>query len=344
MASSEQLEREAQATRSRIEQTLAELRLRISPGQIVDQAVDYARDTTGGDFVRNLSRQVADNPVPIALMGAGLVWLMMAPRRPRDGAIERTGDGSVDTTEPASSNAGADRTVTMTSKNSNFEQKARQTTDAAAEGGRNASQKAGSAASSAYEKSADAAGRAFDKTSEFAGAAYDRASDMIGRARETGSDAYGRARDAASQSMSSARGATRGVSNFVREEPLVAAGIGIALGAIIGAMLPSTDLENRTMGERSDALKSDAIEAARAQWQRGKEVAETGWDEAKEAARRTWEDAKEEAQRSWDDTKRAAGGHAGDLTGTQAPLVPSEAQTKAERLADATERDVRKGS
>ena len=71
MASSEQLEREAQATRSRIEQTLAELRLRISPGQIVDQAVDYARDTTGGDFVSNLSRKVADNPVTIALMGAG---------------------------------------------------------------------------------------------------------------------------------------------------------------------------------------------------------------------------------------------------------------------------------
>ena len=144
--------------------------------------------------------------------------------------------------------------------------------------------------------------------------------------------------------MSSAAGATRGMSKFVREEPLVAAGIGIALGAIIGALLPSTDLENRTMGERSDALKSDAIATAREQWQHGKEIAETGWDEAKEAARRTWEDAKDEAQRSWDDTKRAADGHAGDLTGTQAPLVPSEAQAKAQRLADATERDVRKSS
>jgi ElaB/YqjD/DUF883 family membrane-anchored ribosome-binding protein len=344
MASSEQLEREAQATRSRIEQTLSELRTRISPGQIVDQAVDYARDTASGDLVRNLSRQVAENPVPVALMGAGLVWLMMAPRRPRDGAIVKTGDGSVDTTEPASSNAGADRTATMTSKTPDFEKKARQATDAAAESGKKSAQKASSTASSAYEKGADAAARAYDKTSEFAGTAYDRAGDLIDRARETGSDAYGRARDAASQS---AAGATRGVANFVRQEPLVAAGIGIALGAIIGALLPSTDLENRTMGERSDALKSDAVETAREQWQRGKEIAETGWDEAKEAARRTWEDAKDEAQRSWDDTKRAAGvndGHAGDLTGTQAPLVPSEAQTKAERVADTSERDVRKSS
>jgi hypothetical protein len=337
MASSEQLEREAQATRTRIEQTLAELRMRISPGQIVDQAVDYARDTTGGDFVRNLSRQVADNPVPIALMGAGLVWLMMAPRRPRDGAIERTGDGSVETTEPASSNAGADRTGTMAS---NFEHKTRQAADSAAERGEKSVEKTGSMASSAYEKGADAAGRAYDRASELAGSAYERASDVIGRARETGSGAYSRARDAANQSMASARGATRGMSGFVREEPLIFAGLGIALGAVIGALLPGTDIENRAMGERSDALKSDAMAAAREQWERGKDLAETGWDEAKEAARRTWEDAKEEAQRSWDDTKRAADGHAGDLTGTQTPLVPSE----AERHAEATEADARSKS
>jgi hypothetical protein len=101
------------------------------------------------------------------------------------------------------------------------------------------------------------------------------------------------------------------------------------------------------MGERSDALKADAVEAAREQWEHGKEIAETGWDEAKEAARRTWEDAKEEAQRSWDETKRTAGsadGHAGDLTGTQAPLVPSEAEAKAERVAAAAKRNARSGS
>lgn len=344
MASSEQLEREAQATRARIEQTLAELRLRISPGQIVDQAVDYARDASGGDFVRNLSRQVAENPVPVALMGAGLVWLMMAPRRRRDGALEQTGDGSVDTTEPASSNAGADRTGTMTS---DFKSKAQQAADTAAERSEESTDKAGSMASGAYEKGADAAARTYDKAAELAGSAYERATDMMGRARETGSGAYSRARDAASQSMASARGARRSISKFAREEPLVVAGLGIALGAVIGALLPSTELENRAMGERSDALKSDAIAAAREQWEHGKEIAETGWDEAKEAARRTWEDAKQEAQRSWDDTKRTAGsadGHAGDLTGTQAPLVPSEGDGKPERLADATDRDLRSGS
>ena len=329
MASSEQLKREAEATRALIEQTLAELRVRISPGQIADQAMEYARDTTNGDLVRNLSRQMADNPVPVALMGAGLVWLMMAPRRRRDGIAERKGDGSVETTEPASRQMRADRTGTMTS---DFENQ-RRTSDAAADGSEKTSDKAGSMASNAYEKA-----------SELAGSAYDRASDMIDRARETGAGAYGRARDAASQSVASARRATQGISNFVREEPLVVAGLGIALGAIVGALLPSTDIENRAMGERSDALKSTAMEAAREQWERGKDIAETGWDEAKEAARRTWEDAKQEAQRSWDDTRSAAAGrdgHSGDLTGTQTPLVPNE---QAGSLADATERSARSRS
>ena len=71
MASSEQLEREAEATRARIAETLAELRTRITPGQIVDEAFDYARGSSGGDWVRNLGRQLADNPLPAALMGAG---------------------------------------------------------------------------------------------------------------------------------------------------------------------------------------------------------------------------------------------------------------------------------
>src|SRR6185437_3866358 len=152
MASSEQLEREAEATRVRIEQTLAELRTRISPGQIVDQAVDYARDAAGGDFMRNLSRQAAKNPVPVAVMGAGLVGLMMAPRRPRNGAIEQPGDGSVDTTEPASSNASAKRTGTMTSDSKS---KAQTAADTAAERSEKSHEKAGSMASGAYEKSAD---------------------------------------------------------------------------------------------------------------------------------------------------------------------------------------------
>src|SRR5690349_18771616 len=81
MATSEQLEREAEATRARISATLDELRGRMTPGQVVDQLVEYARDSGSGEFVRNLGNQVVGNPLPVTLMGAGLAWLMLAGRR-----------------------------------------------------------------------------------------------------------------------------------------------------------------------------------------------------------------------------------------------------------------------
>ena len=178
---------------------------------------------------------------------------------------------------------------------------------------------------------------ATDQASEAATSAYERASGMMDRARETTTETYGRARDAMERSVSSAMEGTRGLTKFMQEEPLVVAGLGIALGALVGALLPTTEIENRAMGETSDQLKRDARAVAREQWERGKDIAEDGWDEAKEAARRTWEDAKAEAEKSWEDTKQQAGiradGHAGDVTGADASLVPSEEEKKSRKRA-----------
>lgn len=81
MKHSEQLERETEQTRAEIERTLEELRTRISPGQMVDQLMDYARTGTAADFLRNLGRRTVDNPLPLAVMGAGLAWLILANGR-----------------------------------------------------------------------------------------------------------------------------------------------------------------------------------------------------------------------------------------------------------------------
>src|SRR3954452_22742871 len=81
MSDSEQLEREIEVERARLSETLEELRLRMTPGRVVDQLVDYATDSSGGMFFRNLRQQVVANPVPVALMGAVLAWLAMSARR-----------------------------------------------------------------------------------------------------------------------------------------------------------------------------------------------------------------------------------------------------------------------
>jgi len=96
--SSEQLEREAERTRSDLGATLDELRSRITPGQVMDQTLDFARDTNLPVLARNLARDARDNPLPLLLIGAGVAWLMFGKGRPamRNGdgygaAFERTG-------------------------------------------------------------------------------------------------------------------------------------------------------------------------------------------------------------------------------------------------------------
>ena len=81
---SEQLEHEAETARANLTADLDELRHRITPGQIVDEAVDFARDTPVAEFARNLLRDLRENPLPLLLIGAGIAWsIFNSSRRPR---------------------------------------------------------------------------------------------------------------------------------------------------------------------------------------------------------------------------------------------------------------------
>src|SRR5262245_58559902 len=83
----ERLERETEQTRAQLEQTLGELRARMSPGQLFDQATDYFRNSGGRAYLHNLREEVVHKPVPITLIGAGIAWLALS------GAMARRGGG-----------------------------------------------------------------------------------------------------------------------------------------------------------------------------------------------------------------------------------------------------------
>jgi hypothetical protein len=105
--SSAQLEQEAEQARAEIAGTLDELRGVLSPGKVFDQVVDYARDSGVGEMMRNLGRDVRANPLPLALVGAGIAWLMLgkAPRReaPAGSAADRAGSAATAAADMASS-------------------------------------------------------------------------------------------------------------------------------------------------------------------------------------------------------------------------------------------------
>jgi hypothetical protein len=75
---SEQLEQQSRQTRARISETVDTLRDRMTAGQVIDQIADYAQYGPVAEFLRNLGREVRDNPLPVALIVTGVAWLMIA--------------------------------------------------------------------------------------------------------------------------------------------------------------------------------------------------------------------------------------------------------------------------
>ena len=70
-------------TRADMDSTLDEIQNRLSPDMLLNQARSYLRGNTDGgrEFVDNLTESVRRNPIPVALIGIGIGWLMMSGRR-----------------------------------------------------------------------------------------------------------------------------------------------------------------------------------------------------------------------------------------------------------------------
>ena len=228
---SEQLEREAEDSRLRLERTLNELRTRITPAQMVDKALNYARDGAPAEFLHNLRQQVVVNPLPVALAGAGLAWLIFANGRAAAPRTDRDGR--------------------------------------------------------AAERMRDVAHRTSEGASQLAHDAAETAASMRTSAAETAASMRDAAQQATAKLRSGGEAVTHGATaaaQFGREHPMVLLGLGLAAGAVLGAILPATEAENRLMGEGSDRLKEGVAETAREQLDKAERVGEAAYASAKQEA------------------------------------------------------------
>ena len=108
--------------------------------------------------------------------------------------------------------------------------------------------------------------------------------------------------------------------DFFEDQPLIAGALAVALGAALGAALPRSGMEDRYLGDRSDALFDEAERIFIEEKRKLGEVAKAATDEAKTIAREAKQDA--------DDAAPAD---------TAAQAVADKAKTAGERLVEATE-------
>jgi hypothetical protein len=295
MSRTELLEREAEARRIELAQTFDELRARATPGHMLDQLVEYASDSGGADFFRNLRNQTVANPLALGLMGAGLAWLMMSNGRQPSRAYEpyydemepyrgRTRSYFAGTRERAGDAiSGARHMMSDT---------AHGVRDRVAGAAQAASDAAGSIASTARS----ARDVAFDTASSLSDQARERAGDTTAALGNAASALYGGVSNSAGRTASGMRAFASGTAStgrdvfeFARDQPLVLAGLGLAFGAAMGAAFPSTETERHLMGEASDDLKERTHALAADSYEKSRSVAGAVYDELQSRARESSE-------------------------------------------------------
>jgi len=263
--SAAQLEREAEAARSRMVETASALQNKLSPGQLVDELGSYFKNSDGSMALENLKTQVRDNPLPLALIGTGLAWLFM-------GGGPSTSRFTGHDAENGSAQAASSGEVW-----------------------RHASGLPQRGTSAGYSGQSQTSMK--DKASAAAGAASRAAGSVTGKMSSAYASAEGGAANAAHRLADSGQQASRAAmhagtraqkmfSDTLDREPLILGAIGVAIGAAIGAMLPRTRLEEEYVQPYEERMRKDLADTVK-----------ESLDSAKDAASQAYRAGKEEVDR-----------------------------------------------
>ncbi len=256
MASTEQLEREAEVTRAQLAASLDELRS-ITPGRVIDEVLGYAKSGSA-ELLRGLGNQVVEHPLPATLIGAGIAWLIMA---------NGSSNGSRGTVyDNRARNAGSDSWFSETGRAaSSAAEGMRDRAGSAMQGVRDGAQSAMSSVGDTINSTSDSvrqkAQSAMDGLSSTASGIGDSISGAYGTVADTVNRTANNVADAAARmtpSQDDLLQTGQRIWDFCKDQPLVVAGLGIALGAALGAAIPETEAENRWMGETADLLRGKA--------------------------------------------------------------------------------------
>jgi gas vesicle protein len=295
--SAAEIEREVEETRARLTGTVEQIKERVSPNQVAEQAMDWLRGSGGKEFLGNLGTAVRDNPVPIMLVAAGIGWLALSGNRrgsttSRYEAAPRLREPAAYPGEsyPAETYSGGPAYDGGTYGASGY--------DAPASYGASSGSSTGGRVSEAASGLRDQAGNLVERVSETANRAWDSvtgaASSLAEGASSTGQGIAGRANQAWSSAADRASGAAyragrygsdagQRVQGLVEAQPLLLGALGLALGAALGAMLPKSEAEDRLMGESRDRVAGQIQELAGDAYQQARETATEHLGKAQES-------------------------------------------------------------
>ena len=318
--SSAELEREVNAQRDRVEARIGEIKDRLSPGQLIDEVLSYTKDG-GGKFASNLGQQITANPLPAALVGVGLAWLIASNVAPSEDGHRQSYEE--DNEYPyASISASGLRRVSHAADDtgqwwSEFESDSGDRYKAQADSlGRRAghfTDQAGKKfggfideAGNRVQHFKDESGNALEDAKGWASHSWSQVRHSVGHQMKGAASA---ASHLGSNVMSGTRGLssdlgdrvqtgsdqlTRQIGALFDQQPLIAGALAFAAGAALGAALPHTKQEDQLIGEQADKVRGQAVDAAGSLYDQGKQKAAEVYDDVRDKAGKLYSDAKDE--------------------------------------------------
>jgi Protein of unknown function (DUF3618) len=289
-----EIEEDIARTRGDLSETLDALEHKLAPRQLLEKGVDMLRDSMDGNWSQ-VTETIRANPVPLALIGAGLGWLLLS----RTGGTEMLGNATRSAREQLGRgmSAAADRAGAL---------------------GGSIAERAGALAG----RIGDAAGGAVDRVKDMARSdhgeteystgegSYAYARPKSGNLAGYGAEARERLGKAASsanemaQNAASAIGAVQAragdyarsareqyemtrdrVADAMERYPLAVGAVGFVAGAALAMLLPTTRSEDRYFGETRDQMLDRVRETGRAAAERAGEVVGDTADAALQATK-----------------------------------------------------------
>jgi len=249
--SSQEIQSDLRVIRSEIQGTLEALGSQLQPGQLMHQVLNLLRGgSTGGRFLHNLGRAVEENPLPVALIGAGFGYLIYSDARQtkrRSGYVE--GDFEAVGGEGTEEGAG-------------LRERGSERLRHLKEGAQGRAQRMKEGAQGLRANVKDKLGATRHKMQDARSYTREEWQNVSARAKEAGA----RGRD------------------LVQEQPLILAGLGLAVGAAIAALAPMSRKEHEVLGEKGRELKDQARHAAHHAAERAKAIGSEAYETAKAEA------------------------------------------------------------
>ncbi len=214
---------------------------------MAERAGTAVKDSSVVQYIRN-------NPLPLALVGIGIGMLTLSTRKKQQSAYNTGRDLGYRTYDESGK-------VITSAGESSVTDRARNAAGGIADAARTATGRATSAVSSAADSVRDVASSAADTTRQ-------QLSNVTAQVRQ------------------GTRAASDRYTNTLQENPMALGVVALAAGAIVGLVLPTTQVEGEYMGEVRDRLVGQAKSAAQEAVEKVQRVAGEAGQTLKEAAQK----------------------------------------------------------